>query len=213
MKDEEYVFRQDSKEKAVTARSARHRRTHNGKGGSVKLPSDYMTKKEIKAMSGQVESYKLNDPMKWDEFKKLPDDLKKDYINLIRERFGADDTHIASMMGVHRVTLSNFMKTLGLGRGLHCKRLKLDEGGWYTWVNGMPMPEPQVKSEEVKEENKTEVKEVKTEHKTEVKNAIPSCGTMTFEGKIEDIVKTLEVLLGGGICTHRHYMGCVGGLT
>ena len=47
MKDEEYLFRQDSRDKALTARSARHKRTHCGKGGRVKLPSDYMTKKEL----------------------------------------------------------------------------------------------------------------------------------------------------------------------
>lgn len=41
--DEEYAYRQDCKEKAITARSARYKRTHCGKGGAVKFPSDYMT--------------------------------------------------------------------------------------------------------------------------------------------------------------------------
>ena len=141
-------------------------------------------------MSGECVSYKLNDPMKWEEFKSLPDDLKRDYIKLLRERFGASDSKIAEMFGVHKVTLSNFIKTLGASRGNHAKPLKLDEAGWYTWVNGMPMPETQEETEE-----KTE--EVKEEVKREIKNAIPSNGSMTFEGKIEDIVKTLEVLLGG----------------
>lgn len=52
MKDEEYIFRQESREKAITARGAHNRRTHCGKGGRVKLPSDYMTKKELEKMNG-----------------------------------------------------------------------------------------------------------------------------------------------------------------
>jgi hypothetical protein len=198
MKDEEYVFRQDSVEKAVTARSARHRRTHNGKGGRVKFPSDYLTKKELKAMSGSVESYRLNDPMKWDEFKKMPDDLKRDYIKLIRERFNVPDRKIADMMDVHPITLSNFLKTLGCNKGIHySKKLKFDEGGWYAWVNGMPMPEkeePPV-TEAIPEEPPV-IEEPKAEE-PKVTKAIPNCGTMTFEGKAEDIANTLVALLGG----------------
>ena len=43
MTDEKYTYIQDVRDKKVTARSARSKRTHNGKGGSVKFPSDYMT--------------------------------------------------------------------------------------------------------------------------------------------------------------------------
>lgn len=85
MKDEEFLFHSDCHEKKVTARSARNTRTHNGKRGKVKFPSDYLTKKEIKAMSGEVKSYRLNEPMSWREFKAMPDDIKVTYIKLLRE--------------------------------------------------------------------------------------------------------------------------------
>lgn len=47
MKDEEYLFVSDSRDKKITARSAGKRRTHNGKRGSVRFPSDHLTKKEF----------------------------------------------------------------------------------------------------------------------------------------------------------------------
>lgn len=45
MNDIEYEFTKDVIEKKITARSARSTRTHNGKRGAVKFPSDYKTKK------------------------------------------------------------------------------------------------------------------------------------------------------------------------
>lgn len=190
MKDEEYMFRKESTEKAITARSARRRRTHNGKGGRVKFPSDNLTKKELKAMSGECKSYRMNDPMKWAEFKAMPDDLKADYIKLIRERFGAADTKIAEMLGCHPVTFSRFCKTLGIGVGSRKGSTKWDEAGWFTWVNGMPMPEKTEEPEEIPMEETHEEPKVKT-------RAIPDCGSMTFEGRMEDIANTLIALLGG----------------
>ncbi len=74
MEDEKYVYFQELKEKKVTGYSARKKRSHCGKGGRVKLPSDYLTKKELKNMSGECRSYRMNSPMKWHEFKAMPKD-------------------------------------------------------------------------------------------------------------------------------------------
>lgn len=118
MSDERHFLMQDTKEKKVTARSARHTRTHNGKGGPVKFPSDYLTKKELKAMSGECIKYaSLKVPMSWDEFKALPNDLKKEYITSIRDRFDAPDKYIAEMLGVSCHTLGLHLRDIGLGVG------------------------------------------------------------------------------------------------
>jgi hypothetical protein len=50
MTDEKYVLLTDTREKKNVARSAGKRRTHNGKGGRVRLPSDHLTKKELKGV-------------------------------------------------------------------------------------------------------------------------------------------------------------------
>lgn len=179
MKDETYVFIQDVREKKITARSARNTRTHNGKRGAVKLPSDYMTKKELNAMNGEVQSYRLNSPMTFVEFKSLPDDLKVMYIKLIRNRFHAPDKAIGKMLGVSQKTISLHLADLGCSAGKGKNHPNWDKEGFLAWCNGAPVP---AASAPAREERAT---------------AIPCSGSMTFEGSADVVLNTAAVLLGG----------------
>lgn len=115
--DEEYEYRQEVRDKSITARSARKMRTHNGKGGAVKFPSDYLTPKERKAMNGELIITNLNRPLTWNSFKEVSADTKREYIQMIRERFGAPDAYIAEMMGCSRRTLNLELTDLGCNAG------------------------------------------------------------------------------------------------
>lgn len=110
MTDEEYIFRTECAEKKRTARGSFNRLSHAGKGGRVKMPSDYMTKKERDQMNGEVQSYNLNSPMKWAQFKRMPDDIKREYINSLIEKFDPQQIAIAEMLGVSTRTLSNLCR-------------------------------------------------------------------------------------------------------
>lgn len=112
--DEQWAMIEDSIDKKRTAASAFKQRTHCGKGGSVKFPSDYMSKKELNAMNGEVKSYRLNSAMSWDEFKSMPDDLKVAYINSIRERFCVPDKYVAEMFGIPLGQLGLYLRDLKL---------------------------------------------------------------------------------------------------
>lgn len=139
MKDEEYLFRSDLREKMSIGRSARNRRTHNGRRGGVKLPSDYMTKKEIKEMSGEVKSYRLNEPMAWAEFKAMPDDIKVSYIKLLRQKYNVPGKYIAEMLGINPVSYSHEINRLGISEGKNCRGrcTPWDREGWLAWCNGV----------------------------------------------------------------------------
>lgn len=115
--DEEYVFRQDCREKKNVAASAFKKRTHCGKSGKARFPHEYLTKKELEKMNGECKSYQLNKPMDWETFKSMPDDLKVSYIKSIREKFGATDKAIAGMMGINVVTFGKWIRCCGLGVG------------------------------------------------------------------------------------------------
>lgn len=134
MTDEKYLFISDCREKKQTARSAG---AMNKKHRAVRLPSDYLSRKELKAMSGKVESYRMNDPMTWDEFKAMPQDLQRDYITLIRERFGVSDSAIARMFGVSQTGFANKIVKLGLGKGKNCGVSNKDKDGFLKWANGV----------------------------------------------------------------------------
>lgn len=132
MTDEKYVFVTDVAEKKRTARGAFNKRTHNGKRGGVKFPSDYLTKKERNKMNGEVKSYKINQPITYKEFKSYPDDIKIEYITNLRKRFDVPDTAISEMFGLTSHAVGNMTKRLGIPGGRRGKR-KADYEGFEKW--------------------------------------------------------------------------------
>lgn len=217
--DEEYLLRQDCKEKKSVAASSFKQRTHCGKGGCT-LPHEHMSKKEIKAMNGEVKNFNLNKPMYWDIFKSMPDDLKKEYINGLREKFDVPDGKIAEMFGVIPNTISRYFKCYGLAESHKRGSRKWDEDGWDRWRGAkIDLPEVPVANEiEAENASETPVEPVREEidipvenktmrnpdvpyaHQT-VKRAVPANGNMTFDGPIEEIVETLRMLLAGAEVT------------
>lgn len=117
MPDEQYVMISDSIEKKKIAHSSHNRKTHCGKGGRVKFPSDYLSKKELKAMNGDVKSYNLNKPMTWEEFRSMPQDLQIMYIKKLRNEFGVPDSVLGKAMGVCKSSFSKAMRDLNLSLG------------------------------------------------------------------------------------------------
>lgn len=155
MTDEEYIFRTECAEKKRTARGSFNRLSHAGKGARVKMPSDYMTKKERDKMNGEVQSYNLNSPMKWAQFKKMPDDIKREYINSIVEKFDPQQRAIAEMLGVSSWTLNDLCrKHLGIQfRRGGTQRTDRNAAFW-AWVNGPVKVEAILKEPEEKAECK-----------------------------------------------------------
>ena len=203
MKDETYLFISDVKEKKNIARGARYRRTHNGKGGAVKLPSDYLTRKERNAMNGECKTYRLNEPMTWKEFKQMPDDIKIKYVELIREKFGVCDNDFANMFGIGAKSVSLEFVKLGIGRG---KRGRVADRGdieaFRTWCRGESAAKKE-EAEEVEEdveevvEEAIEEAEAPCEAQSEAVRLVPCTGGMTFEGNVSEALRAIEALLRG----------------
>lgn len=167
-------------------------------------------------MSGEVKSYRLNEPMTWAEFKAMPDDLKITYVKLLRQKFNVSDRTIGKMFGVSQHTISLYLRDLGCSGNHLGRSTKWDEAGWNRWVNRM-----MVLPESVEEPAQEEVSEPFLEEDVsfpeepnpkmeeadymepvpvpfhEVKRAIPHSGSMDFEGEIGEVLKTVGVLLGG----------------
>lgn len=132
MTDEKYTFITDVAEKKRTARGAFNKRTHNGKGGKVRFPSDYLSNKERNEMNGEVREYRMNSPITYSEFKKYPDDLKKNYVKRLRDMFDVSDTDIAAMMGVKAKTLNAALIKIDASGGRRGKR-KADYVAFEKW--------------------------------------------------------------------------------
>lgn len=132
----EYVddFFEDTKEKSITAKSARNRRGRNGRSGPVKMPSDYLTDKQRRSMDGECKTYRLGAPMNWEEFMTMPDDLKVMYIKKLRKEYFVPDDILSSSMCVELDTFERTIKSLGLSPRKNEEYKDTDNcGRFLTW--------------------------------------------------------------------------------
>lgn len=207
MTDEKYTFVQDVREKKVTGYSASKRRTHGGKRGRVRLPSDNLTKKELLKMSGECKYYRLNEPMKWEQFKQMPADLQITYIKMLREKYGCPNSALAEMFGVSSRNVSVYTaRNLNIGAGKGKNSGKWNKEGFLAWCNGAPIPakeETPVEEPEMSGEEAVEVLNylgiapvIEEEPEEEPAKVVPNYANMGFEGEAEEVLKTVMGILG-----------------
>ena len=111
------------------------------------MPSDYMTKKERDKMNGEVQSYNLNSPMKWAQFKRMPDDIKREYLSTIISKYNPQQAALAEMFGISRNTVCNMFRELGIPfkGNVSAVRTGRNDAFW-AWVNSATVAEPEQKS-------------------------------------------------------------------
>lgn len=129
MTDEKFVFIEDSKDKKRTARSAKNK---VGKGSKkVRFPSDFLTKKELENMNSDVRTYDLTKPMKWAEYKAMPEDLRKAYLLRLRNLYNVGSSSLAKMFGVSDPTVTREWKLMGVPQR---DRRKLTDPAWESFI-------------------------------------------------------------------------------
>lgn len=176
-------------------------------------------------MSGECKSYRLNEPMKWAEFKEMPDDIQETYLKILREKYDVSDTQLSKMFGTSQGTCCQYLKKKGFSRtGHHSGAQAWDKEGFYAWAYGVPKTEEyqsvqekvddDISVEEAEEilgildeepyPNETEeenpaVEEVDTREPLVIPvvhlKAIPTSGNMTFNCCAADALKTVTALL------------------
>ena len=104
-------FDYDAMQKKRIAHGAAHMK-HNRKGCS--LPSDNLTAAQKRRLNGPVNTYKLDEPMGWESFKAMPEDLQKQYILNLQNTYQANDKMIGKMFGKSDVTVGEYRKKLGI---------------------------------------------------------------------------------------------------
>lgn len=61
-----------------------------------------------------MSTYKLDAPMRWDDFKEMPVDLQKKYLTYLVETYGATNEMLGDMFYVHRTHVGAVKKALGV---------------------------------------------------------------------------------------------------
>ena len=138
MDDAEYLFHQTSKNAKRLARGA-----YAKKGGSrskkCTLPSDKLSAKERKELNGKMSTYKMREPMTWKEFKALPDDLKKEYLQFLANEKRARSMDVAAMFGIAPPSFSNAMSKMFKGeRFFGANGSKYADPKWLAFIAHKP---------------------------------------------------------------------------
>ena len=153
-------FDYDAMQKKRIARGASHMK-HNRKGCS--LPSDYLTATQKRRLNGPVSTYKLDEPMSWESFKAMPEDLQKKYILNLQETYQANNDMLGKMFGVTGVSVCKMRHALGIGAMGQSKMTRdevtVRDAKWDAFCNGVVGGKPGEVEDEEAEESHNEIEE------------------------------------------------------
>lgn len=165
----------------------------NKKNGSKSrkctLPQDTMSAAELKRRNGKMSTFNLGKPMSWETFKAMSDDLKRQYIISLREKFNANGSRIGKMLGTSESSINSLIRELGLGEKTHRNMSRAQLAAWEEFCNPQPVVIP---------DEPCEVEEEPAEALPEKKTAGCSinCGLLKFTGAAPDIAIALMKFLG-----------------
>ena len=157
-------FDYDAMQKKRIARGASHMK-RGSKSKKCTLPSDYLTAAQKRRLNGPVSTYKLDEPMSWESFKAMPEDLQKKYILNLQETYQANNDMLGKMFGVTGVSVCKMRHALGIGAMGQSKMTRdevaVRDAKWNAFCNGVvggkpgdaKEPEPEIDTELAEEQS------------------------------------------------------------
>lgn len=133
-------FDYDAMQKKRIARGAAHMK-RGSKSKKCTLPSDYLTAAQKRRLNGPVNTYKLDEPMDWESFKAMPEDLQKKYILNLQETYQATDIMLGKMFKKADVTIGDIRRKLGVNpigkRMMNHDELIIRDAKWDAFCSGV----------------------------------------------------------------------------
>lgn len=148
-------FFEDVRERKELIKGNRHK---NHTTAGCKLPYEYLPKKEQANLNGEISTVKLNKPMTWAEFKKLPRGLAEEYLNYLISVFQISASKIGvDMFGLCPSGLAEHIRRreLDVHSMMGKKPTKSAIENWCKWLEGEPSIAP------ISETTEDSVEEVK----------------------------------------------------
>ena len=195
------LFEEDIREKKRIGYGSFHRkRGSKTKFGS--LPSDYLTKGELKKMSSEVISLNLSQPIFKEQFLALSNSLKEEYIKAITQKLSITKKLLCELMGISYYGFTHATKDCNISQYFSKQNHMTDEQVlaakvFFGYTVDIPQIEEPIKEEEVDHEITKDVSITKqrTINKFAMKNI-----TMNFEGEFntEQFANSLRYIIGDG---------------
>ncbi len=197
MDDATYAFVSDVHERKQLVPSAR--KVKNGsRSKKCTLPSDYLTKGQLKRMNSEIITYKMNVPMDWKSFKAMPLNIQEEYLSNLVDKYNVRLSHIGCMFGVTGSTVNKYIKDHNFSSVKIYKRgsSKISSEDLYRWSRFIHVES---------ESRTTDVENVVVDATcNNAKSMKISNLNVSFEGSINlnDIVAYLKLTLGNNIEGH-----------
>jgi len=128
-------FDYDVLQKKRIARNAKYQKKGSRSKG-CRLPDDNLTPAQRKALNGPTKTYKLGGPMDWSTFRSMPDDLQREYLKKLIDRFHVSDGLLGEMFGVNQSTVGRIRSELGLTNVGRRRAKQEQRNTFYTWCAG-----------------------------------------------------------------------------
>lgn len=157
----------------------------------VTLPHDGITRKEWKAMNGEIKTYVApgaetpRGRIDWKSFRALTDEQQSEYLRILQETFGVDMKRVASALGVSNTTLSHRCTAIGY-EVKPFRKAEFDPEMWNEFTYGGTMLPQEEKT------TQSATGDDCTENKPDI-----SITPTNYEGGIEDALKSLVSALKG----------------
>lgn len=134
MTDAEFIMRSEAREHKANGRAV-YSRANRGGSKSCRLPSDNLSKAQIKKMNGDVITLQMNKPIGWKEFKKYSTDLQREYLENLVKNYGARQADIANMFGLDRSYCSKCIMLIAPNI-FNGNRKKHADPRWIAFISG-----------------------------------------------------------------------------
>ena len=219
-------FEEDIRDRKRLAQNARHKK---GNRRGCTLPHEYLTKKELNKMNGELISLDMKKPITWKQFKSLPANLQTEYLQRQMDWFGVGLSTISSgLFGVGDSILPHYVRNHGLNLTIRTggRATKAAMKSFFSWVESAkqmddaatdPEPEPEATIAPVKSEPEEEITPLRehdyhpilhTPDPSESKpgKAYPTTDlSITLKGNLADVLVSLVDMLPAALDTNKEY--------
>ena len=143
MTDERFTFVEQQRERKSAARGARHR-VCGSKSRRCTLPHEYLTPTQMKRRNGTVNTYNMDTPHTAAELKQWPEDVRREYIARLTERYCPTYEQLAGMLGCSKSTVYNLLTGCSVPRE-NRRQARVQKAAWLGFISP-DVPESPVSS-------------------------------------------------------------------
>lgn len=151
------------------------------------MPSDYLTPKQRKELSGKVMSYNFNERIIWETFRSWPLDIQQEYLDWFCDKWGLGQTYLAKAFNISKSTLNLYLKE----KKLDCK--VKSKGGASTNMTDRMLFEEWLKSAQ----GEAPLIEMPIEQ-PKTPGLTMRSGSLEYEGNIAAILEAVYKIIGEG---------------